>query len=180
MRLTGRFELNGDMSRSGLHWRLYAPAHRTAIRSGGASRNHLTVSSCTSQRLAICPSGGGRTGPDGPPSRRAAVLRTFPVRRSRARHSSANGIGGQSDALRRQLRSALGRLRGVLEAPPLSRVWRASGRGAHKMIGVDARFGIVRLMFIIQSSGTPPTDNESLSRAMLYAERGTTGSRSRR
>ncbi|BCP37520.1 hypothetical protein MINTMi198_28900 [Mycobacterium intracellulare M.i.198] len=74
----------------------------------------------------------------------------------------------------------LGSVAGVLEAPPLSRVWRASGRGAHKMIGVDARFGIVRLMFIIQSSGTPRTDNESLSRAMLYAELGTSFSRSRR
>src|ERR1700731_2143186 len=31
VRLTDRFELNGDTSRNGLHWRLYAPPEQPAI-----------------------------------------------------------------------------------------------------------------------------------------------------
>ncbi|MCA2244227.1 MULTISPECIES: hypothetical protein [Mycobacterium] len=43
--------------------------------------------------------------------------------------------------------------------------------GGPKMIGASVRFGIVRLMFMIQSSGVRGTDRESDSRAMLYVGR---------
>lgn len=60
VRLPDRFELNGDMSENGPHWRLYAPSHEPAIARPAVNRRGFRRSLC--DRPAIVTAGIGRCG----------------------------------------------------------------------------------------------------------------------
>lgn len=188
MGLTGRFELNGDRSENGLQWRLYAPRASPGDRFRW---RFAPLLNCFRRTFPTVQQGAtleGRTCVPFIRTRSTCGVAT------RARPDAAgHGIAGKQksrlvpadcDPLAGAFvadSSDGGRQRVAARQPAQTPgSGRGRGRGGGKRIGFNPRFGIVRLMFITQSSGTRRAEGESDSRAMLYAKRGVGARRSAR
>jgi hypothetical protein len=197
VRLTGRFELNGDKSRNGLRWPLYAPRITRRSLPAVGWRGCLTVSA-------------GYWWPTSKPplSRRslsASVARPLELRccgltlarlpRTRYhRQTESRPVSFPSSLTVTRLVVPSGEcaetiaIRAVAALQPAQTTRRERLRGARSAADRKDRhrfsfrygLGTVRLMFTTHRSGMPSTDDERHSRAMLYVAHGICPCRSSR